>query len=102
MHAQGYETDFREGQRLFQERAKFTQDHLKEHLLNYPHTPYSDEIYLMQGVLYVEKGKHKQAQKVFQKVKAKNLSRASESMYYFYWGYAYLQQGEFKKALACM
>ena len=102
MHAQGYETDFREGQRLFQERAKSTQDHLKEHLLNYPHTPYSDEVYLMQGVLYVEKGKYKQAQKVFQKVKAKNLSRASESMYYFYWGYAYLQQGDFKKALTCM
>jgi isoleucyl-tRNA synthetase len=59
MHAQGYETDFREGQRLFQERAKSTQDHLKEHLLNYPHTPYSDEVYLMQGVLYVEKGKYK-------------------------------------------
>ena len=102
MHAQGYETDFREGQRLFQERAKSTQDHLKEHLLNYPHTPYSDEVYLMQGVLYVEKGKYKQAQKVFHKVKAKNLSRASESMYHFYWGYAYLQQGDFKKALACM
>ena len=101
-YAQDYETDFREAQRLFQERAKSTQTHLQDYLQDYPYTPYSDEVHLMQGVLYVEKEKYKQAHKAFQKVEVKNLARSSESMYYFYLGYANLQQEEYEKALSCM
>ena len=95
-YAQDYETDFREAQRLFQERAKSTQTHLQDYLQDYPYTPYSDEVHLMQGVLYVEKEKYKQAHKAFQKVEVKNLARSSESMYYFYLGYAHLQQKDFR------
>lgn len=102
IHAQNYETDFREAQRLFDERVKTTHKYLQEYLKDYPYTPYRDEISLMQGVLYVEKGKYKQAQKSFQQVKAKNLSRASELKLFFYQGYAHLQQEEYAKALACM
>ena len=101
-YAQDYETDFREIQRLFQERAKSSHTHLQDYLQDYSYTPYSDEVHLMQGVLYVEKEKYKQAHKAFQKVEVKNLSRSSESMYYFYLGYANLQQEEYEKALSCM
>ena len=99
IHAQNYETDFREAQRLFDERATTTHKYLQAYLKNYPYTPYIDEIYLMQGVLYVEKGKYKQAQKSFQQLKAKNLSRAAELKFFFYQGYTHLQQEEYAKAL---
>jgi tetratricopeptide (TPR) repeat protein len=102
IHAQNYETDFREAQRLFDERATTTHKYLQAYLKDYPYTPYIDEIYLMQGVLYVEKGKYKQAQKSFQQLKAKNLSRAAELKFFFYQGYTHLQQEEYAKALACM
>ena len=101
-YAQEFEADFREAKRLFEERAETSQAFLQQHLQDYPYTPYSDEVYLMQGVLYVEKGKYKQAHKVFQKIQVKNLSKNSESMYYFYLGYAHLQQGENEDALANM
>ena len=102
MHARAYETDFKEAQRLFQERAQTTTIYLQQYLNDYPYTPYSDEIYLMQGVLFVEQGEYKQAQEVFQKIKARNLSRSSESTYNFHLGYTYLQKGESSKALAYM
>lgn len=102
MYARDFETDFRDVQNLFEERVPTTDSELQEYLHNYPYTPYRDEIHFMQGVLYVEKEKYKQAQKAFQTVKPRCLSRQSESMYYFYMGYAYLQQDDYAKALSCM
>lgn len=99
MHAQDYDTDFQEVQLSFKERAKTTQQELQEYLNTYPYTPYSDEIHLMQAVLYVEKEKHKQAAKAFKKINVKNLSRESETMYYFYQGYTHLYLEEYDKAI---
>jgi TolA-binding protein len=98
--AQDYEQDFRAAQQAFQERLKTAQNTLKQHLINYPYSPYSDEILLMEGVLQTEKGKYKQATKVFNKVEAKNLSRETQPMLYFYGGYALIQQKQYDKALS--
>ena len=57
--AQDYEQDFRAAQQAFQERLKTAPNTLKQHLSNYPYSPYSDEILLMEGVLQTEKGKYK-------------------------------------------
>ena len=98
--AQDYERDFRAAQQAFQERLKTAPNTLKQHLSNYPYSPYSDEILLMEGVLQTEKGKYKQATKVFNKVEAKNLSRETQPMLYFYGGYALIQQKQYDKALS--
>lgn len=98
--AQSYEEDFNAVQQAFQERLKTTPNALKNHLTTFPYTPYSDEIYLMEGVLYTEKGKYKQATKVFNKITAKNLSRETQPMLYFYGGYALIQQKQYEKALS--
>lgn len=98
--AQDYESDFREVQKQFQERLKTTPANLKTYLEQYPYTPYSDEIYLMEGVLHVEKEKYKQATKAFAKVNGKNLSRETQPMLLFYWGYVLLKQENYEKALS--
>lgn len=98
--AQDYESDFREVQKQFQERLNTTPANLKTYLEQYPYTPYSDEIYLMEGVLHVEKEKYKQATKAFAKVNGKNLSRETQPMLLFYWGYALLKQENYEKALS--
>ena len=100
LYAQGYKEDFKAVQQAFQERLKTTPNALKKHLTTFPYTPYSDEIYLMEGVLYTEKGKYKQATKVFNKITAKNLSRETQPMLYFYGGYALIQQKQYEKALS--
>ncbi len=100
LYAQSYEEDFNAVQQAFQERLKTTPNALKKHLTTFPYTPYSDEIYLMEGVLYTEKGKYKQATKVFNKITAKNLSRETQPMLYFYGGYALIQQKQYEKALS--
>ena len=100
LYAQGYKEDFKAVQQAFQERLKTTPNALNKHLTTFPHTPYSDEIYLMEGVLYTEKGKYKQATKVFNKITAKNLSRETQPMLYFYGGYALIQQKQYEKALS--
>ena len=97
--AQDYETDFRNVQQQFQERLNTTSNSLKKYVQEYPYTPYIDEVQLMEGVLHVEKKKYKQAIEVFEKTEAKNLSRSTEPMLYFYWGYALLEMEEYEKAL---
>ena len=99
LYSQDYETDFRDIQRLFQERIKTTPASIKTYLHVYPYTPYSDELYFMEGVLYAEKEKYKQAIKAFERVNGKNLSRESQPMLYFYWGYALVKQNQYEKAL---
>lgn len=97
--AQDYQTAFTELQQQFEQRSPATINHLKQYLKDYPYTPYSDEILLMEGVLQTEKGKYKQAIKLFNQVKSKNLSRQTQPMWYFYMGYAYIQQQEYDRAL---
>lgn len=100
--AQDYETDFREIQRLFQERATTTPKRLDQHLDIYPYTPYRDEIKLLQGVLEVEKDKYSQALKIFNEITPTNLSRTSETMFYFHLGYTYLNMDKYDEALAIL
>lgn len=97
--AQDYQTAFTELQQQFEQRSPATINHLKQYLKDYPYTPYSDEILLMEGVLQTEKGKYKQTIKLFNQVKSKNLSRQTQPMWYFYMGYAYIQQQEYDQAL---
>lgn len=100
--AKDYEQAFYEVQEEFEQRLSVAQNNLKQYLEDYPYTTYEDEVMTMQGVIYTEKERYKNAIKTFTKVKAKNLSRESEPMYYFYMGYAYLQQEDYDKALACL
>ena len=98
--AQDYETAYRALQQQFEERSANTPALIKTYLDQYPYTPYSDEIHLMEGVLHAEKEKYKQAIKAFSKINAKNLSRATQPMLHFYWGYALLKQENYEKALS--
>lgn len=100
--AQDYETDFLRVRQAFEERTSTAQTDLKNYLSTYPYTTYTDEVRMMQGVLYVEKEKYKQADKTFSKVNPKYLSRQGEPMFYFYEGYSYVQQKQYKAAIACM
>ena len=97
--AQDYQTVFTDLQQQFEQRSPATLNHLKQYLNDYPYTPYSDEVLLMEGVLQTEKGKYKQAIKLFEQVKPNNLSRQTQPMWYFYMGYAYIQQQEYDQAL---
>ena len=99
---QDYEEAFCDVQQQFEQRLPTTQSNLKDYLDDYPYTTYADEVLTMQGVLYTEKEKYKNAIKTFGKVKVNNLTRKSEPMYYFYLGYAHLQQKDYEKALPCM
>ena len=98
--AQDYETAYRALQQQFEERSANTPALIKTYLDQYPYTPYSDEIHLKEGVLHAEKEKYKQAIKAFSKINAKNLSRATQPMLHFYWGYALLKQENYEKALS--
>jgi TolA-binding protein len=100
--AQDYEKEFSEVKRLFDERANSTSNQLEEYLKKYPYTPYSDEIGLMQGVLAVEKDKFKQAYKILNVVNPKNLSRTTETTFYFYMGYTLLSLDKYDQALAVL
>ena len=102
INAQDYKQAFATIQQEFEQRLPSTQNTIKEYLAQYPYSTYEDELKTMQGVLYTEKEKYKNAIKVFNKVNVKSLSRNSVPMYYFYLGYAHLQQGEYDKALAAL
>ncbi len=101
-NAQDYESEFLRVQKAFEERLSNTQHQLKEYINTYPYTPYVDEVRMMQGVLYTEKGKYKQADKAFEKVNYKKLSRVTEPLYYFYQGYSLVQQKKYTLALPYM
>ena len=100
--AQDYEADFLRVKQAFEERSSVAQADLKTYLNTYPYTTYADEVRMMQGVLYVEKQKYKQADKAFDKVNPKHLSRQGEPIFYFYKGYSKVQQKQYKEAIACM
>ena len=100
--AQDFKQAYSDVQVEFEQRLPNARNSIKEYLNKYPYTPYEDEILTMQGVLYTEKGKYKNAIKTLNKVRVKNLSRTSEPMHYFHLGYAHLQQNDYDKALAAM
>ena len=102
IYAQDYATDFIKLQEQFENRAKFTQEHIKAYLGKYPYTPYSDEIQLMLGVLEVEKNNFDKAKKIFANIDTKNLSRSSESTLSFYKGYALVNLNEYDQALTVL
>lgn len=97
--AQDYKKAFNDVQHLFEYRFSVATDELKNYLEDYPYNVYEDEIHTMLGVLYTEKEQYKRAIKSFSKVRVKNLSRATEPMYHFYLGYAYLQLQDYHSAL---
>ena len=97
--AQEYEQAFRDLQLQYQERSNTVLTDVKSYLDTYPYTPYSDEVYFMEGVIHAEKGKYKQANRAFAKVNANNLSRESQPAFLFYWGYTFLQQKNYDRAL---
>ena len=84
--AQDYEQAFHEIQQDFEQRLSATQTKLKKYLDDYPYTPYSDEVWTMQGVLLTEKGNYQDAIKALEKVRVKHLSRTTEPMYYYHRG----------------
>lgn len=100
--AKDYETEFLRIRKAFEERSSVAQTEMKEYLSTYPYTTYADEVRMMQGVLYVEKEKYKQADKVFEKVNPKYLSRQGVYDFYFYKGYSKVQQKQYTEAIACM
>lgn len=97
--AEDYKKAFDNVQQIFEQRSADALDNLEKYLNDYPYTPFVDEIYTMQGVLYSEKGDYDNTINALKKVYVKELSRITEPMYYFHMGYAYMQLKEYKKAL---
>ena len=100
IYAQDFETEFRDVQDAFEQRLSTAQQGLKSYLANYPYTPYTDEVYTMQGILLTEKEKYNQAVKTMGKADVKQLSRQMSPLYYFHMGYAYFQLGTYDKAIS--
>ena len=82
----------------FEGRDKQLQKDLKSYLQAFPYTTFADEVNFMQGVIYVEKGRYKNALKVLEQVEPKALSRPHQTDYSFYRGYAYLMMQEYQRA----
>ena len=82
----------------FDGRDKLLQRDLKDYLQAYPYTTFTDEVHFMQGVLQVEKGHYKQGLKILEPINIKALSRAHQTDYSFYRGYAYLMMQEYQRA----
>ena len=82
----------------FDGRDKLLQRDLKDYLQAYPYTTFTDEVHFMQGVLQVEKGHYKQGLKILEPIDIKALSRAHQTDYSFYRGYAYLMMQEYQRA----
>ena len=99
LNAQDYEQAFHAIQQDFEQRLSATQTKLKKYLDDYPYTPYSDEVWTMQGVLLTEKGNYQEAIKALEKVRVKHLSRTTVPLYYYHRGYAHLQIENYDKAL---
>jgi tetratricopeptide (TPR) repeat protein len=94
--AEDYKKAFDNVQQIFEQRSADALDNLEKYLNDYPYTPFVDEIYTMQGVLYSEKGDYDNTINALKKVYVKELSRITEPMYYFHMGYAYMQLKEYK------
>ena len=82
----------------FDGRDKLLQRDLKNYLQAYPYTTFLDEVQFMQGVLQVEKGHYKQGLKILEPIDVKALTRAHQTDYSFYRGYAYLMMQEYQRA----
>ena len=85
----------------FETRDDNLQNDIKQYLANYPYTTYYHEAQMMLGVLQTEKKQYKAASRTFKKVDWKQLGRDDQPLYFFYQGYAFLQQGNTDAALTC-
>lgn len=92
------ETHYKALAARFDGRDKLLQRDLKEYLQAYPYTTFPDEVHFMQGVLQVEKGHYKQGLKILEPVDVRALTRAHQTDYSFYRGYAYLMMQEYQRA----
>lgn len=101
LQANDMENDYEQVKQSFDLRTKNAQNDLKKYLNDYPYTTYNNEVQCMLGILQTEKGKYKNATKTFSKADWKFLTREQQPMYFFYRGYAYLNQGDTKKAASC-
>ena len=99
IYAQDYEYAFKQAQEAFELRSATAQQRLKMYLTDYPYTPYTDEVYTMEGIILTEQKQYKQAIQIMAKADAKQLSRKIIPLYNFHMGYAYFQLGEEDKAL---
>lgn len=101
VRANEMEQAFEQVKQSFELRQKSAQNDLKQYLQDYPYTTYESDVQCMIGVLQTERGKYKNAVKTFQRVEIKHLTREQQPMFLFYRGYAFLQQGDTKKAASC-
>ena len=93
------ETAFRQLETRFEERDRMLQEDLKTYLQAFPYTTFKDEVCFMQGVLYAEQGKWKQAAKALEQADFQALSRRHQTDYQFYRGYVNLMLQEYERAL---
>jgi tetratricopeptide (TPR) repeat protein len=82
----------------FDGRDKLLQKDLKAYLEAFPYTTFADEVKFMQAVLMVEKGHYKQSLKQLEAINIQALSKAHQTDYSFYRGYAYLMMQEYQRA----
>lgn len=101
VHATDMEQRFMDVKELYEQRDKSALKALREYIKNYPYTTYRSEVYMMTGVLQVEKQRYKNALKAFDEVKWKQLERGQQPTYLFYRGYAFAEVAKFPEAASC-
>ena len=74
---------------------------LEKYLAAYPYTTYYDDAQMMLGVIHTEKKQYKQALRNFRNVDWKQLGRYDQPMFFFYRGYAFMQNGDADAAISC-
>jgi len=77
---------------MFELRDKNAERALQNYIKQHPYSTYRSDVYFMSGVFDVEKKKYGLACKNFKKVKPTELIAEHTNQYYFYYGYALLEQ----------
>ena len=85
----------------FPSRDSELKEDLQKYLSKYPYTTYYHDVQMMLGVIQTENKQYKQALRAFKNVDWKQLGRYGQPMYYFYRGYAYMQNGDAAAAVTC-
>ena len=76
----------------FEMREKNAEKALQDYIKAHPYSTYRSDVYFMSGVFEVEKKKYSQACKNFKQVKEDELIDEHKTQFYFYYGYALLEQ----------
>lgn len=93
------EAEFYFAANAFELRQKQASKLLKAYSKEHAYSPYLSEVHFMQGVLWVERSKFKQALKEFEQALSKDLFRQHVDACLFYKGYAHLHMQNPKAAL---